>query len=123
MMRALIILPVLLFAAPVVAQPSRDLVYGDLILAQDAQRAAEAQALRNRDIALTNELAVTQARAGTDQALSDIAAASVRPTVPTVAFNPAAPPPKIDPSQLAEIPDSVLAASNARIRAAADNRR
>jgi hypothetical protein len=122
-MRALIILPVLLFAAPVVAQPSRDLAYGDLVLAQDAQRAADAQAQRNRDIALTNELAVTQARAGTDQALSDIAAASVRPTVPTVAFNPAAPPPKIDPSQLAEIPDSVLAASNARIRAAADNRR
>ena len=123
MMRALIILLVLAIAAPVAAQPSRDVVYRDLTFAQDAQRAADAQAQRNRDIALTNERAVTQARARTDQALSDIAAASVRPTVPTVPFNLAAPPPKIDPSQLAEMPDSVLAASNARARAAAENHR
>ncbi|HLZ73394.1 hypothetical protein [Phenylobacterium sp.] len=114
-MRSLLILLAFSAAAPAAAQPFRDLTY-----AQDAGRAAEARAARDRDIALTNQLAVMQAAQRTQQALGDIAAARIAPPAPR---DPDAPPPKLDPSQLAEIPDAVLAASNARARAAADNRR
>ena len=99
------------------AQPYRDLTY-----AQDAQRNAEARAARDRDIALTNELAVMQATAQTERALANVAAATARAPVTPLALDPHAPPPMIDISQLAEIPDATLAASNARARAAADNR-
>lgn len=115
-MRSLAVLLVLASAAPAAAQPWRDLT-----LAQDTQRAFEARAARDRDIALTNELAVMQAQARTQQTLSDIAAARIAPLAPP--RDPRAPLPKLDLSQLAEIPDAVLAASNARARAAADNRR
>lgn len=118
MMRALIIPLLAALATPAVAQPLRDLT-----LAQDAQRTAEARAARTRDIAVTNDLATREAGDRTDRALSNIAAARVSPPVPTVAFNPGAPPPKIDPSQMVQIPDAALAASNARVRAAAGNRR
>ena len=122
-MRTLVILlaPALLIGsagAPAAAQPFRDLTY-----AQDAQHAAEARAARNRDISMSNDLAVKEAGDRTDKALSNIAASRVIPPVPTIPSNPAAPPPRIDPSQLAEIPDAELAASNARAKAAADNRR
>ncbi len=117
-MRSLVILLVLSVAAPAAAQPLRDLTY-----AQDAQRAAEAQAARDRDIALTNQLAVMQATARTQETLADIAAARIAPPVLSAPSDPSAPPPRIDPSQLADIPDAILAASNARARAAADNRR
>jgi hypothetical protein len=109
---------VLIRATPAAAQPFRDLT-----LSQDAQRAAEARAARSRDISTGNDQTVRDAGAQTDKALSNIAAARVNPAVPTIPFNPAAPPPKIDASQMAEIPDATLAASNARARAAADNRR
>jgi len=59
----------------------------------------------------------------TSRALSDIDALRTRPTVPTVALGPHAPASRIDTSKFATIPDAELAASNARVRAAADNRR
>jgi hypothetical protein len=104
-------------AASAAAQPFRGLER-----ARDAQAQAEAVAARNRDIALTNELSNLQARLQTDQALSNLQAQRVGPPVPLVIYNPGAPPPKIDLSQMASIPDDALAQSNARIRAAADNR-
>jgi hypothetical protein len=117
-MRGLVILLMLAAAGPAAAQP-----YLGLQLSRDAQAAADAQAARSRDIAVTNELSALQAHAQTDQALANLQAARISPTVPTVPFNPKAPPPVIDPRQIASIPDAALAASNARIRAAADNRK
>ncbi len=99
------------------AQPLPALTY-----AQDAQRNADARAARNRDIAQTNELAVMQATSQTDRAIINTAAAH-RPPVTPLALDPHAPPPMIDVGQLTQIPDATLAASNARARAAADNRR
>ncbi|THD50682.1 hypothetical protein [Phenylobacterium sp.] len=117
-MRVLIAGLVLVAAAPAAAQP-----YFGLAQSLDAQRAAEAQAARNRDIALTNALSALQARQQTNESLAALAAARVSPAVPTVPFNPKAPPPKIDMSQIVEIPDATLAASNARAVAASENRR
>jgi hypothetical protein len=121
-MRTLILLliPALLVAGS--AAPAAAQVYRDLAISQDALRAAEARAARNRDIATGNELSVMQAGAQTDRALNNIAASRIAAPLPTVPSNPAAPPPKIDPAQLAEIPDATLAASNARAVAAAANR-
>ena len=121
-MRASVILlaltPVALsLAAPAAAQPFRNLELG-----RDAQAQADAAAARNRDIAITNELSNLQARLQTDQTLSQLQAQRVSPPVPMAAAGPNAPPPKIDLSQMASIPDAALAQSNARIRAAADNR-
>lgn len=117
-MRALVVILALAAASPAAAQ-----AYRGLAQAQEAQRIADAQAARSRDIATTNELSTLQAQVQTNQALSDVAALRARPAVPTVPFNPAAPAPRIDASQFASIPDATLAASNARVRAAADNRR
>lgn len=117
-MRTLLIPLIFVLATPAVAQPLRDQT-----LAQDAQRAADARAARTRDIATTNDLSAKEAGARTDQALSNIAAATARTPLPTVPSNPGAPPPKIDASQMAQMPDAELAASNARARAAAANRR
>lgn len=117
-MHAAVTLLVLAIAGPAASQP-----YLGLMLSRDAQASADAMAARNRDIVLTNDLAVLQARVQADEALSNLQAARNSPTVPTVAFNPKAPPPIFDANQLATIPDAELARSNARIRAAADNRR
>jgi hypothetical protein len=118
MTRLLILLAVLGAAAPAAAQD-----WFGLSAARDADRLAAEQAARQRDIVVANELARLEAQAQTSQGLSDLAAMRVRPAVPTVPFDPKAPPPKIDTRQLAQIPDKTLADSNARVRAAANNRR
>jgi hypothetical protein len=112
-----ILLLALSLAPPAAAQPVRGLEH-----ARDAQAQAEAVAARNRDIALTNELSNLQARVQTDQTLSGLQAQRISPPVPMIRFDPNAPPPKVDLSQMASIPDATLAQSNARARAAADNR-
>jgi hypothetical protein len=117
-MRPYLILMVLGFAAPAVAQP-----YFGLAQARDARAAADAMAARNRDIALANELAVLQARLQSDEALSNIRAARVAVTLPRVALDPNTPLAVIDTGKLAAIPDETLAQSNARVLAAAANRR
>lgn len=117
-MRALVFLVALGAAQPALAQD-----YRALSLAQDAQRAAADEASRQREVALANQLSVLQAQAQTDRALSDLAAQRARQPLPTVAFDPNAPLPVIDTSKLATIPDATLADSNARVRAAAENRR
>jgi hypothetical protein len=117
-MRALIVVLALAAAAPASAQVARGIVFS-----QDAQRLAEAQAARSRDIVTTNELSTLQAQAQTNQALSDIGALRARPAVPAVAPGPHGPAARIDTSKFASIPDAALAASYARVRAAAENRR
>jgi hypothetical protein len=126
-MRTLITLLILGSATSAAAQtvldpPRRDPTIRDLTYAQDAQRNADARAARNRDIAQSNELSVNQATAQTDRVIANVTAATARPPATPLALDPHAPPPMIDVGQLAQIPDATLAASNARARAAADNR-
>ena len=97
--------------------------YLGLSLAHDAERIAAEAAARQRDITLTNEISVLQARVQSEQAMSDIAALRARPALPTVALGPNAPAPVIDTSKLASIPDAALADSDAKVRAAAANRK
>ena len=117
-MRALILIPALLVATPAVAQDALARLYGD-----EAGRVAAAQAARQRDIAVTNDLSRLQAQVQTSQNLSDLAAMRIVPPAPVVRYNPKGPPPKIDASQFAQIPDSALADSDAKVVAAANNRR
>lgn len=112
-------------AGPVMAQPYLIQPYLGL-QARDAQVQADIQALRYRDVQTTNELAALQARAQADQAVGNLQAARVPPVIPGV--EPAVPARRapltvIDTSKLISIPDAALAQSNARIRAAAENRR
>ena len=118
-MRALFLILALSCAAG--AAQAQD--YRALTQANDAERVATEAAARQRDIALTNELSTLQARAQSEQHLSDLAALRARPALPSVVLGPNAPPPRIDTSKLVSIPDATLADSNAKVRAAADNRR
>jgi hypothetical protein len=124
MLRALTIAGGLMLAGacalgpPAAAQP-----YKALQDARDADRLANDQAARQREVEITNELSRLQTQAQTSQALSDISAARVTPAVPTTPFNPNAPPPKVDPGQFVQIPDAALADSDAKVRAAASNKR
>jgi hypothetical protein len=97
--------------------------YFGLTQSLDAQRNAAAQARRSRDIATTNELSVLQSRVQTDEALSGLAASRGTAPTPTVPLSPNFVPPKIEMSQMVQIPDAELAASNARAVAASQNRR
>jgi hypothetical protein len=119
-MRALVALAVFAIAGPAAAQPP----YFALFQGREAQAAAEADAARYREIVTRNELAVLQARVQAEQAISDLQAARASPVLsPAVRGSDTAPPALIDTSQLVSIPDDVLAQSNARVRAAAANRR
>ncbi len=118
MLRPLILVAALSAAAPAAAQVNAERLY-----ALQAEQAAAAEAARQRDIAITNELSRLQAQAQTTQTLADLAAMRAAPAVSSVPFNPKAPPPKLDPGQFAQIPDAALADSDARVRAAAQNRR
>ena len=117
-MRAVVVLLTLAMAGPAAAQP-----YLGMAQARDAQASADAMTARNRDVAITNELAVLQARAQADQALSNLQAARIAPVLPPVTRGAGGPPAVIDTSKLVSIPAALLAQSNARVRAAAANRR
>lgn len=86
-----------------------------------AERVAQDEAARRRDVEITNQLSVLDAQLRTQQALRDLQAMSP-PPVPAQP-NPNIPLPVIDTSKLASIPDKALADSNVRVRAAAQNRR
>jgi hypothetical protein len=117
-MRIALVLFTLATAGPAMAQPYLG------VQARDAQTQADLQALRYRDVQTTNELAAMQARAQADQALSNLQAGRTAPIVfPAARGSSSAPPTVIDTSKLVSIPDSILAQSNARVRAAAENRR
>ena len=118
-MRALIVVIALACAAPAVAQPDA------LILQRDAELQAQADLARQHEIELNNRLSTLEATQQTNQALRDIAAMRQRPPLPTI-YDPNASPPlaaPVPPGAFASIPDDALAASNARVRAAAANRR
>jgi hypothetical protein len=116
-MRALAVLLTLAVAGPAAAQPYL------MTQAREAQAAADADTARYRDLRLTNQLSVLQARLQADQALGGLQASRAATLSIPAARGSDAPSAVIDASKLMSIPDEVLAQSNARILAAAGNRR
>ena len=119
-MRIVPALLMLAMAGPAMAQPYLNLQ------ARDAQIQHDLDALRYRDVQVTNELAAAQARAQADQAVSNLQAGRAAVLSTSLApgvYGGGGSPPVVDTTKLVSIPDAVLAQSNARIRAAADNRR
>lgn len=119
-MRALIVVLGMACATPAAAQD----LYA-LTLQRDAQLQAQADLARQQNIEINNRLSTLEAQQQTNQALSDIAALRQRPALPTI-HDPNAAPPRaaaVPDGAYASIPDAVLADSNARVRAAAANRR
>ncbi|CAN7436769.1 hypothetical protein LJR219_002837 [Phenylobacterium sp. LjRoot219] len=110
-------------AGPVRAQalPSPSLQQQlDFQLRANDLRARQDQA-DQRAVILENRLTNLEAQTRTQQALDDLQLQSQTPALPQP---PASGPlPQIDASGLVSIPDDTLAASNARVRAAAENRR
>jgi hypothetical protein len=125
-MRRLVILLIVAGAAPAAAQPSLA-PYVPMMQAREGQAAADALAARIRDVAAANAQAMQQARSQTDQALGNLAPPPPPllppPQPPTVPLRPGAPPQAVPPLGFASISDAALAQSNARIRAAAANRK
>ena len=70
-------------------------------------------------VQLHNDLMLLDAQLRTQRALSDVQAQNYRPILPT----PRTGAPQIDTGRLASIPDARLEASNAAVKAAAENRR
>jgi hypothetical protein len=114
-MRRLVILLIVAGAAPAAAQPSLA-PYVPMMQAREGQAAADALAARIRDVAAANA-----------QALGNLAPPPPPllppPQPPTVPLRPGAPPQAVPPLGFASISDAALAQSNARIRAAAANRK
>jgi hypothetical protein len=109
----------LAFASPAAAQSPGFRQQIDLQMQTDMLRAQQDLAARQQ-LLQQNELFRLEAQQRTQQSLSDLQAQTRSPQL--------APPPasgpylSIDVSGLASIPDAALAASNARVRAAAENR-
>ena len=119
-MRALVVVLALGCATPAAAQDTYAVT-----VQREAELQARADLARQHNIELNNRLSTLEAQQQTNQALSDIAAMRQRPTLPTI-YDPDTPPPRrgaVPAGAYASIPDSVLADSNARVRAAAANRR
>jgi hypothetical protein len=118
-MRALILVAALAVATPAAAQGLRGLT-----LQHDAELQGQRDLARQRDVELNNRLSRLEAGEQTDQALHDapgLRLPSLAP--PPIPTDPNAPLPVIDMGKMVSIPDSILADSNARARAASQNRR
>ena len=105
----------LLFAVAGQAAKAQD--YQALVLARDAERIANEEAARRMDVALANERSREQAKGQAERAISDLAALNGRTVVVNAVL------PLGAPLAFVSIPDSILADSNAKVRAAAVNRR
>lgn len=112
-MRIAIAILMLAAATPAAAQDA-------MLLHYMGQAQVEQEAARQRDVALRNELMVLDARIRTDQALRDIEAQRTPLSLPRDGQTPSAAP--STQAGYAAIPDDKLAASNARVRAAAQRR-
>ena len=102
-------------AAPALAQVDHQSAMRDL----DALNQQQIQL--QRSVALENQLNTLDAKVQTDQRLRDIDAIRTRPSL-TAPSGPPAVGTKNDDGYVS-IPDDMLAASNARVRAASQNRR
>ena len=78
------------------------------------------QMQQQRSIALENQFNALDARVQTEQRLRDVDAMRTRPSLTT---KPGAPPETPAAGAFASMPDDMLAASNARVREASQNRR
>ena len=85
---------------------------------------AQVDLARQREVAQHNEFIALDARLRTEQSAREVAAARISPPVPTLPYAMARPvdPPATSPA-FPSIPDSRLAASNAAVAQAAENRR
>jgi hypothetical protein len=117
-MRALILVAALVFATPAAAQGLLGLT-----LQRDAERQGQQDLARQRDIDLNNRLSRLEAGVQTDQALHDAPGLRLPSLAPPLADPNAPLPPVTDMGKMVSIPDSILADSNARARAASQNRR
>lgn len=108
---------VALVAGPVAAQ--------DLYAVERAaELRAEQQMANQRAVALENQLSALEARIRTEEGLRTLREQAARPYLPGSDQPYGAHPPAVgDTGALATIPDDRLAASNARVREAAANRR
>lgn len=118
-MRVLIVTAALAAAAPAWAQSPTP--YTDQLRLGEIQ--AQQDLARNRMVAQENELMALEARLRTEQALRDIQVQRSLPPLPTLPDDPKRPPPALDTSRIATIPDDRLEASNERVREAAETRR
>jgi len=118
-MRVLIVTAALAAAAPAWAQSPTP--YTDQLRLGEIQ--AQQDLARNRAIAQENELMALDARLRTEQALRDIQVQRSLPPLPTLPDDPKRPPPVLDTSGVATIPDDRLEASNQRVREASETRR
>ena len=123
----LVAVPLLALAAPASAQPLTSPPFGgrslqqqmDLQLRLNALQAQQDQA-SSQAVNQQNQLMNLEAQLRAQQTYADIRAESATPRLaPPPETGPM---PQIDTSQLASMPDATLAASNARIKAAAANR-
>ena len=124
-MRTLVFLAIPLLAAMTLAAPAAAQDPYAFRVQRDAELQGQADLARARSLDLNNRLSNLETQQQTNQALSDIAAMRQRPDLPTI-YDPNVPPPPraaLPPGSYASIPDSILADSNARVRAAAANRR
>ena len=83
---------------------------------RDAQLRAQLNIANRQAVIQQNQLSLQDSQIRTQRSLDDIQAQSYVPTVPPLSAGAV-----IDPGQFATIPDDTLAASNARVRAAAAN--
>jgi hypothetical protein len=107
-------------ASPACAQPLQPPSLRDGLDAANRAVALQAQQdqLARQAVLQQNQLTVLEAQIRTQQAIGDIQAQSREPQIPPP---PSGAAPILDTSQLASIPDSRLAESNARVKAAAAN--
>ena len=116
-MRALVILTALAFAGPALAQrvtsapitpPITSWQYNALLVQQEQARQ---QAIQQEA-----QLSALDAQLRVQQSLADLQAQRNPPRIPAPDAASGPPYPQIDASQLADIPDAALAASNQRVR-------
>jgi hypothetical protein len=88
--------------------------------AEDAQFRAQQEAAARQALVQQNELSRLDHQLRTEQNMSQLQAQTVAPVLPPPPVSDAVP--SFDPGALVSIPDSALAASNARVEAAADGR-
>lgn len=111
-MRALIVLAMAAAATPAAAQDA-------MLQHYIAEAQVEQEMSRQRDVALRNELSTLEARVRTEIAITELERQREPLRLP-LAEDPRKPAPA--PETFAAIPDDRLAASNARVRAAAKGR-
>ena len=124
-MRTLAYLVVPLFvltASPALAQFAPAPLPGALA-APDPGAMALQEMQRQQLVQQQNQIMSLEAQLRTQQNLADVRALAVSPRLPPPNVNGRAPPPQIDTSQLASIPDSALADSNKKVLDAAGNHR